>query len=98
MWLFIALPAVWLAWSLMFFSSSLLCFVWTSGDRRVPDLTPFTDEGQAMGVPMSFRDFTPLWPRIILTVVFAFGLGMGLPVRKAFRDVSANKWEQLEEV
>jgi len=44
LWLFLALPAVWLAWSLIFFSASLLSFVWTSGDRRVPDLTPFTDE------------------------------------------------------
>src|SRR5258706_3085139 len=88
LWLFLALPAVWLVWSLILFSSSLLSFVWTSGDRRVPDLTPFKGEEGAMGfMPMSFRHFTPLWPRVILTVVFTFGLGMGILVMKAFRDV-----------
>ena len=92
MWLFLALPAVWLAWSLIFFSTSLLSFVWTSGDRRVPELAPFTDDDTMDVMPMSFRVFTPLWPRIILTVVFTFGLGMGLLVMKAFKDVNANKW------
>ena len=92
MWLFLAFPTVWSGWSLMFFSASLLSFVWTSGDRRVPELTPFTDENQTKGfMPMSFRDFTPLWPRIILTVVFAFGFGVGLLVMRAFEDASANK-------
>jgi len=94
LWLFLALPTVWLAWSLIFFSTSLLSFVWTSGDRRVPELTPSTDGDQTMGVmPMSFRDFTPLWPRIILTVVFTFGLSVGFLVMRAFKEVGANKWE-----
>ncbi len=95
MWLFLALPAVWLTWSLVFFTASLLSFVWTSGDRRVPDLTPFTDEDRTMGfLPMSLRDFTPLWPRIILTVVLTFGLGVGLLVMKAFRDIGASTWQR----
>ena len=95
LWLFLALPTVWLAWSLIFFSAGLLSFVWTSGDRRVPELTPFTDDDTTMDfIPMSFSDFTPLWPRIILTVVLAFGFGVGFLVMQAFKDVGANKWDR----
>ena len=91
LWSFLALPTVWLAWSSIFFSVSLLSFVWTSGDRRAPDLRPFTDDDTMEFLPMSFRVFTPLWPRIILTVVFTLGLGGGLLVMKAFRNIDANK-------
>jgi len=54
---------------------------------------PPTDETIEF-IPMSFKDFTPLWPRIILTAVLTFGLGMGLPVSKAFEGVDTNQWER----
>jgi len=95
LWLFLALPAVWLAWSLIFFSTSLLSFIWTSGDRRVPELTPFADETMGF-IPMSFKNFTPLWPRIMFTAVFIFGLGVGLLVLSAFGDIDTSKTERLK--
>jgi len=49
-------------------------------------------------MPMSFKDFTPLWPRIILTAVLIFGLGMGFLVSKAFRDVDPMGTTEVEEV
>ena len=93
MWVFLALPTIWLGWSLAFFLASILSFIWTSGDRRVPALTPYDDEATGL-LPMSFRQFVPLWPRIILTVVFTLGLGSGVLVWKAFNDVGANKLQQ----
>jgi len=96
MWLFLALPAVWLAWSLIFFSTGLLSFIWTSGDRRVPALAQLTDETMEF-MPMSFKDFTPLWPRIILTAVLTFGLGMGVFVSNSFKDVDPMGTAEVEE-
>ena len=90
-WLFLALPAVWLAWSLIFFiifSAGLLSFIWTSGDRRDPDLTPFTDDETMKIMSMPSRDFI----HITLTVVFTFGLNMGWLVMRAFRAIGANRW------
>ena len=40
---------------------------------------------------MSFKSFIPLWPRVILTVVFTIGLVMGFLVWKTFHDVGATK-------
>jgi hypothetical protein len=90
MWIFLALPAVWLAWSLIFFCAGLLSFIWTSGDKRIPALTPFNDE--AMGfLPMSSKQFIPLWPRIILTVIFAIGLGLSFLVWQVFSDADVTR-------
>ena len=65
-------------------------YIWTSGDRRLPALTPFPDQTDGV-LLMSFKSFIPLWPRIILTIVFTIGLVMGLLVRKTFYDVGATK-------
>ena len=67
-----------------------MSYIWTSGDRRLPALTPFSDETNGY-LRMSFTSFIPLWPRIILTVVFLIGLVMGFLVWKTFRDVGATK-------
>ena len=72
-----------------------MSYIWTSGDRRVPALTPFTDETAGF-LPMSFKHFAPLWPRIILTVVLTIGLVLGFPIWKVFHDVGANNWRQQE--
>jgi hypothetical protein len=96
MWLFLAMPAVWLAWSLLFFCGGLLCFIWRSGDRRPLVLAPFTDD--TAGLPMSSHHFTPLWPRLILTSIFAIGLGMVPLVWSKFRlDSASNEWEDSED-
>lgn len=70
-----------------------MSYIWTSGDRRVPALTPFTDETAGF-LPMSYKHFVPLWPRVILTTVLTLGLVLGLLVWKAFNDVGANTWQQ----
>ena len=72
-----------------------MSYIWTSGDRRVPALTPFTDETAGF-LPMSFKHFIPLWPRVILTTVLILGLVSGLLAWKAFNDVGANTWQQSE--
>jgi hypothetical protein len=95
MWLFLAMPAVWLAWSLIFFCASLLSFIWRSGDRRALALTPFTDE-TAEYLPMSFNHFAPLWPRITQTAIFSIGLGMGPMVVIVFGQSSDPKRNDVD--
>ena len=58
MWVLLALPGVWLGRSLIFFLASLISYIWTSGDRRVPALTPFTDETAGF-LPMSLKHLIP---------------------------------------
>jgi len=92
----VSLHAVWLVWSLVFFLASILSFIWTSGDRRVLALTPSDDKATGL-LPMSFNHFIPLWPQIILTVVFTLGLGSALLVWKTFNDVGANMLQQRKD-
>ena len=58
---------------------------------------PFTDE--TMGyLPMSSNHFTPLWPRLILTVIFAIGLGMVPLVWRVFKlDNASDEWPDSED-
>jgi len=57
-WILLATPAIWLAWSVVFFIIAILAFLWTSGTRTPPKRM---SEGQALG------------PRIAVTCMFAIG-------------------------
>ncbi|KAG6328110.1 hypothetical protein ID866_10979 [Astraeus odoratus] len=42
-WVLLAMPSVWLAWSMIFFITSILCFVWRSGSTvDLPTRTPLS--------------------------------------------------------
>lgn len=61
-WVLLAMPGVFLAWSMLLFVASILSFVWRSGAADDPDPRP----------PLSTK--AALGPRIAITGVF--GLGM----------------------
>ncbi|KIJ12907.1 hypothetical protein PAXINDRAFT_170945 [Paxillus involutus ATCC 200175] len=60
-WVLLAMPSVWLAWSMIFFIIAILSFVWRSGST-------------ADSVPPSLSPSAALGPRIALTAVFLLGL------------------------
>ncbi|KAL0954996.1 hypothetical protein HGRIS_003922 [Hohenbuehelia grisea] len=61
-WVFLAMPAAWLAWSLVFFSVSVLSFIWRTGSSA-----DFED-------PIRLSPRGELGPRVALSVVFVLGL------------------------
>ncbi|KJA15465.1 hypothetical protein HYPSUDRAFT_172595 [Hypholoma sublateritium FD-334 SS-4] len=42
-WVLLAMPAVWLAWSIIFYLGGIMAFVWRTGAQNAPDPTPLTD-------------------------------------------------------
>ncbi|KAJ6616982.1 hypothetical protein B0H10DRAFT_1346548 [Mycena sp. CBHHK59/15] len=60
-WVLLAMPAIWLSWSIIMFFMSIMSFIWLSGTADDP-----------VGFTMSSR--AALGPRIGLTVVFSLGL------------------------
>ncbi|KIK92789.1 hypothetical protein PAXRUDRAFT_146559 [Paxillus rubicundulus Ve08.2h10] len=60
-WVLLAMPSVWLAWSMIFFIIAILSFVWRSGST-------------ADSVPPSLSPSAALGPRIALTALFLLGL------------------------
>jgi len=61
-WVLLAMPAVFLSWSMLLFIAAILSFVWRSGDVNDPDPRPPLPTKGALG------------PRVAITGVF--GLGM----------------------
>ncbi|KAJ7226624.1 hypothetical protein B0H12DRAFT_1001506, partial [Mycena haematopus] len=61
-WTLLSMPAVFLAWSVVFFIVSIMCFVWRTGSVLDPD------EPQALGSQAI------LGPRIAITAVLLLGL------------------------
>ncbi|KAM6489341.1 hypothetical protein JOM56_015242 [Amanita muscaria] len=61
-WVFLAMPSVWLAWSMVWFIASILSFVWRTGSVNDPSQPP----------PLSFT--VVLIPRIVISSVFLLGL------------------------
>ncbi|KDR71033.1 hypothetical protein GALMADRAFT_801755 [Galerina marginata CBS 339.88] len=61
-WVFLATPAVWMAWAMLLFISSILSFVWRTGSVLDPESRP----------PLGAR--AVLGPRIVITSVLALGL------------------------
>ncbi|CAA7269657.1 unnamed protein product [Cyclocybe aegerita] len=61
-WVLLATPAVWMAWSMLLFLSAILSFVWRTGSVLDPEQRP----------PLSAK--VALVPRIIITSVFFLGM------------------------
>ncbi|KAG2072876.1 hypothetical protein BDR04DRAFT_1096122 [Suillus decipiens] len=61
-WVLLAMPAVWLAWSMIFFITAIMSFVWRSGSTT-DNLSP---------APLSPNAI--LGPRIAITCLFVVGL------------------------
>ncbi|KAH8115641.1 hypothetical protein DFH11DRAFT_1725871 [Phellopilus nigrolimitatus] len=74
-WVLLALPAVWLAWSMIAFFVAILAFVWTSGSS--------TDN------PQPPRPRVELVPRLIITALFALGFVYFLLIVQAFQSYGA---------
>ncbi|KAH7099328.1 hypothetical protein BKA62DRAFT_314628 [Auriculariales sp. MPI-PUGE-AT-0066] len=75
-WVLLATPAIWLAWSVIFFIVTILAFLWTSGTTNPPH-TPSWD--QALG------------PRVFVTCVFVLGLVYFLLVITTFRSYGLSR-------
>ncbi|KAJ7777189.1 hypothetical protein B0H16DRAFT_1301566 [Mycena metata] len=72
-WVLLAMPAVWLAWSIIMFFTCIMSFIWLSGSSQ--DTTDFAISPRVL-----------LGLRIALTVVFALGIiYFGLIVRTFHR-------------
>ncbi|KAF8164730.1 hypothetical protein B0H34DRAFT_208824 [Crassisporium funariophilum] len=61
-WVMLAMPAVWMAWSMLLFVTAILSFVWRTGSVLDPADRP----------PLGAR--ASLGPRIAITCVFALGV------------------------
>ncbi|KAJ7359090.1 hypothetical protein DFH08DRAFT_686293 [Mycena albidolilacea] len=60
-WVLLAMPAVWLAWSIIMFLTCIMSFIWLSGSSQDP-------------VDLVLSPRAALGPRIALTVVFFLGV------------------------
>ncbi|KAF8075802.1 hypothetical protein FPV67DRAFT_1469317 [Lyophyllum atratum] len=61
-WVLLAMPGVWMAWSMVFFVASIMSFVWRTGSTKDPaDRPPLSVQG-ALG------------PRIAVTGIFLLGM------------------------
>ncbi|EIW62185.1 uncharacterized protein TRAVEDRAFT_45020 [Trametes versicolor FP-101664 SS1] len=67
-WVLLATPAIWLAWSMISFCVAILSFVWRTGS--IDDTGP--DTGSPVVAPLTARQ--ALGVRVAITAVFAFGL------------------------
>lgn len=70
-WVLLALPATWLAWSMISFFAAILSFVWTSGSSN--------------NNPQAPSPRIELIPRIIVTALFALGMVYFVLVIRSFR-------------
>lgn len=61
-WVLLAMPAIWLAWSMLLFVTSILSFVWRTGASDDPE----------QRLPLARKD--ALGPRIAITGVFVLGI------------------------
>jgi hypothetical protein len=69
-WILLATPAIWLAYSMISFCVAILSFVWTTGTDKMPQ-PPSTEMAIA--------------PRIVVTGVFAIGVLVFIAVIRTFR-------------
>ncbi|KZV87320.1 hypothetical protein EXIGLDRAFT_652286 [Exidia glandulosa HHB12029] len=79
-WILLATPAIWLAWSVIFFCVAMLAFLWTSGTDRPP--TPLTGN-------------EALVPRIIVTAIFCLGAIYFVLVVHTFQSYGLNRGRKV---
>ncbi|KAH6890078.1 hypothetical protein BKA70DRAFT_1572553 [Coprinopsis sp. MPI-PUGE-AT-0042] len=63
-WVLLAMPAVWMAWAMIFFIVAILSFVWRTGSAGDPD----TGERPKIPVHAAYG------PRVAITCLFALGM------------------------
>ncbi|KAF9224568.1 hypothetical protein BS17DRAFT_766562 [Gyrodon lividus] len=61
-WVLLAMPAVWLAWSMIFFITAILSFVWRSGSTTDPP------------TPSPLSPSAVIGPRIVVSALFVLGM------------------------
>ncbi|KAG6331334.1 hypothetical protein ID866_7755 [Astraeus odoratus] len=61
-WILLAMPGIWLAWSMVFFIASILSFVWRSGSTTDPS------------VPTPLSPSAATGPRVLVSAFILFGL------------------------
>ncbi|KAL4075486.1 hypothetical protein J3A83DRAFT_4068433, partial [Scleroderma citrinum] len=72
-WVLLAMPCVWLAWSMIFFIIAILTFVWRSGSTTDPAL------------PSPLSPSAELGPRIVVSAFFFLGLVYFVAIVKTLR-------------
>ena len=81
------MPAVWIAWSLIFFCISMLDFVWDQpfSSASTDHSAPTFQSSSALAVSLSESDQIALAPRMIISFVFLLGLVYFVLVVRTFR-------------
>ena len=84
------MPAVWIAWSMLFFCISILAFVWDqpfSPPSSSPAITTndTVASQNALAISLSQTDQAALAPRILISFTFALGLIYFVLVVRTFR-------------
>jgi len=69
-WILLATPAIWLAYSIISFCVAILAFIWTTGTNK-PVEPPSVE--RAIG------------PRVVVTVIFALGCWIFICIVRTFR-------------
>ncbi|KAI6027094.1 hypothetical protein EDC04DRAFT_3116108 [Pisolithus marmoratus] len=85
MWVLLALPAVCLAWSMIFFIVSILAFVWRSGSTTDPSTPPSLNPEAAIG------------PRVLISVLYFLGIiyfGAAVKTLQSGRANHATGWTE----
>ncbi|KZV69080.1 hypothetical protein PENSPDRAFT_492636 [Peniophora sp. CONT] len=89
-WVLLALPAVWLAWSMIAFLVAIVAFVWRTGARQDPD-----DDSQDRELSQGKM----LGPRIAITAVLVLGLAYFALVITTFSRYSSSRprwWRETD--
>ena len=84
-WVLLAMPAVWIAWSLIFFCICIIDFLWEQPFTSPDNSAPTVQSSNVLAVSLSKSDRTALPPRIIVTFVFCLGLVYFALVLRTFR-------------
>ncbi|KAF8509637.1 hypothetical protein JB92DRAFT_2729700 [Gautieria morchelliformis] len=88
-WVLLAMPAVWIAWSMLFFCICIIGLVWdqpfspTSSSPAVPTVS--TQTSRVLAVSSSGTDHGALAPRIVISFTFVLGLVYFILVVRTFR-------------
>ncbi|KAF9459264.1 hypothetical protein BDZ94DRAFT_1117209, partial [Collybia nuda] len=82
-WVFLAMPAVWLSWSIILFMTSIMAYLWRTGSTNDPTLQ--LSPRMALG------------PRLAVSGLFALGilyLGLIIFTLRRYGDIMDEKWKK----